>query len=236
MPAVGPADSDHDLVVHSRGGHASHGTDHARRADGELGEPVSVDAHVEGRSSAQCWVEHPRRRVGPHRPADVGGCQPDHAEVPAAQHLVEHVELGQVARPYRFGGENASSSGRFGDLGGLEGRDRDGFLDQHMLARGDRLKSERIVLAVRRAHVDDVDVRVGNQRVVRTVDAVDAMGVGEPTRPVARAGPHGGDTLVGVGQDGRDEVAGDGPRCEHAPPKDGTAAQRRLCDVREPAG
>jgi hypothetical protein len=95
---------------------------------------------------------------------------------------------------------------------------------------------ERMVLAVRRGHVDDVDVRVGNQRVVRTVDAVDAMGVAEPTRPVARAGPHSGDTLVGVGQDGRDEVAGDGPRCEHAPQKDGTAALRRLCDIREPAG
>ena len=47
------------------------------------------------------------RRIGADRPADLGGGQPDRAEVAALEQLVEHVELRQIARPHRLGGEDA---------------------------------------------------------------------------------------------------------------------------------
>ena len=56
------------------------------------------------------------------RPADLGRGQPDRAEVAALQHLVEHVELREIARPHRLGGEDAGRSGRGRDLLGLARR------------------------------------------------------------------------------------------------------------------
>ena len=107
VPVVSARQRDHGLVIDPGVGHAAKGTYLNRTADGKLGEPVAVDPHVEGCAASLLGVEEPRRGVWSHAPADVGGGQSDRSEVAAFDHLMEDVELWQIAGPHGFGSEHA---------------------------------------------------------------------------------------------------------------------------------
>ena len=69
--------------------------------------------------------------------------------------------------------------GRVDHLACLAGVDREGLLAQHVLPGVERGDRHPVVFAVRRADVDDVDVGIGPELVVRAVCVWDRRACGE---------------------------------------------------------
>ena len=75
------------------------------------------------------------------------------------------------------------------------------------------------VFAVRRRDVDDVDLSVGDQLLVRPVGAFESVAGGERCGTVERARPDSDDLLAGVCPQCVDEVVRDPPGRKDAPPQ-----------------
>ena len=172
--------------------------------------------------------QRPAREVGPHDA--VVGVEPlahvgdDAAQVPEPallDDLPHDVELGEEERPHRLHAEDPGVAGRVADGPGLGGVEPHGLLDEDVLARGDGEQRMGEVVVVRRRDVDDVDVRVGDERLVRAVRALHPPGGRGPLGGAPAARAHGRHDLTGVPTQRGDEPVGDPPGAEHPP------AQRR---------
>ena len=126
-------------------------------------ERRDVGAEVEERPARHGRVEDAVRRVevlavvgedGAHVPEQAG-----------VEHLPHDVEARQEEGPHRLHAEDAGGRGGSRDLLCLSGIEADRLLDEHVLAGLDGEQRALAVQVVRRRDVDDVDVRVGEQRV-----------------------------------------------------------------------
>nr|BFF12133.1 hypothetical protein GCM10025699_34360 [Microbacterium flavescens] len=130
----------------------------------------------------------------------VGHHDPDLAQRARRDDLPDARHVRQVARPHRLHGEQ-SALGRDGlDCGRLGGVEREGLLDEHVLAV---LECEDRLLGVERVRcrdVDDVDVGVGDQGLVRAVHAGDIEVGGERGGGVGAARADGGEVEPGDAQ------------------------------------
>ncbi len=96
------------------------------------------------------------------------------------------------------------------DLTGLIRIESDGLLAQHMLSGSEGLDGQGRVQVVRERVVDRVDIRVGEQRLVRSVGLGDSEGRGGLPGPGLVPGRERDDLAPLAGLHGRDDlVAGD---------------------------
>ena len=91
------------------------------------------------------------------------------------------------AGPHGLHRENACGPRGFDDPGGVLDGCGEGFLDQDRLARRDGGKGDVGVLRMRCGDIDRVDVRVGDQGVIRPMRGGEAVLVGEGLGPLERA-------------------------------------------------
>ncbi len=155
------------------------------------------------------------------------------AEGAGGEDLADADHVGQVARPHRLHGEQAFLGGAVADERGLGRVEGEGLLDKHVLAVIQRQQGVVDVTGVRGRDVDDVDVGVGHELLVRTVGVRDVVLFGERASAVDAARADGGDVSSRRAQVGGEGV-GDAARREDAPVQSGHGIHR--IGARRPRG
>ena len=218
-----------DLAVHpARGlGPARHHL--VRRTEHPAREGQGVRPEVEQRPAREVVPLDPVVRVEPGAVAPED--RADLAEHVGVQHLPDHVELRREQRPQRLGAEEPTRGREVGELLRLGRVQGDRLLDEDVLARLQREARVRAVPVVRRGDVDDVDLGVGDQVLVRPVGVPDPEPPGEGLRGAERPAADGDDLLGGQPLQRGDEPFRDPARADHAPAQSG-----RVPWVRDPRG
>jgi hypothetical protein len=161
----------------------------------------------------------------------VGDDGVDLAECARIKQLPDDVELWQELGPHCLHEEDALASGDLGQSAGLAGIERHRLLDQGVLAGLQRHQRARVVRIVRGGDVHHIDIRVGEQLLVRAIGPVDAVPAGEGGGSGQVPGSNRQDVLFGMTLQRPDEPLGDPARAHDAP-----AQRRRRHGVRRPGG
>ncbi len=85
------------------------------------------------------------------------------------EQLADDIELRQELGPHRLAGKAVGAGGRGGDIPRTRGVHCERFLHQHVLARVQCVDCVVAVARVRRRDVDDVDVRIVEERFIAAV-------------------------------------------------------------------
>lgn len=178
------------------------------RAEQQAGEGDRVDAEVEQGAAGQGRLLETPGRAGDREPeARLDG--PQLADL-AGLHPAGDLDDGrQEPRPHGLHQEAPVASGRRHHLPRLTCVHRERLLAHHVTACPEGGHGHGPVLAVGRGDVDDVDVVVGEQRLVAAVGAGDAVALGEGGGPLVRPGPDGHHLGVVEGGEGLGHRPGD---------------------------
>ena len=147
-----------------------------------------INADVEQGAAAQRRVPQPVVRI-PLRAtiAQVGADAPHVADTTRGDDLAGLDDQGDEPHPHRLHAEDAEVTGLLREAFGVGERGRECLLAQHGLPRHRGPRSTIVgMLSVRRGHVDDIDVTVGEQVVDGTVGPLDVELVGEALGPLPR--------------------------------------------------
>ena len=107
--------------------------------------------------------------IGGEELAVVGDDRTHLTEHAIVQQLADDIELRQELRPHRLAREAVGVGGRGGDVPRAPGVHCERLLDQHVLARVQCVECVVAVARVRRRDVDDVDVRIVEERFIAVV-------------------------------------------------------------------
>ena len=187
-----------------------------------MGEGDGIDPEVEQRAAGQRRVVQPMGRgMVAHVLPVVGDDAHQIADLAARKDVAHDDHVRQEAGPHRLHHEHARCPGRVEDLRGLGCVDGERLLDQDVLAGGDGQQGVVEVLGVRGGDVDDLDVRIGDERLVAAVRAGDAVAGGELVGAFLGARPDRDHGRLRVPRDRLGEDAGDPAGAQDAPPKGG---------------
>ena len=150
-----------------------------RIAGEEPGERDRVDADVEHRAAGEVGAAVASIGVE-DRDAEVGLHDLQLADLAVEHPLADLDHRRDEPGPHRFHQEAVVAARGIDHLTRLGGVEREGLLAQHVFAGIERGDRHGMVVAVRRGDVDDVDVGIGEQRLVGAVRVRDL----EPCREV----------------------------------------------------
>ena len=159
------------------------------RAAEHADEVEGVDTEVEQRAAAEVGT-HDALFVA-HRVSEGGGDEAGLAYAPVGNELAHDAHNGLIARPYRLGNEHTTLVGKIQDLLRLPCIGHKGLLHEAGLAGFYRRLRHIVVVRVRRADVDEVDVGVSDEFGIRAVGAGDAPLRGESLRRIQSTRSHG---------------------------------------------
>jgi hypothetical protein len=204
--------------------------DPVRRAEHHRGERDRIDPEVEQRAPAQLGREQAEVAVLGEPLPVIGAHGGDLAQRALREQPPDLHDPRQEAGPHRLHEEQALGAGGGDQLLRLGGVHRERLLDQHRLARAQREQRVRVVHRVRRADVDGVDLRVGDERLVARVPVGHAEALAELLRGLLppRADRHHG---AGVGQL---EIGGERPRDQSRPDDAPAQHARQVTATRAP--
>ena len=189
-------------------------------------EPDRVDPEIEQRPSAQGRVEGATGGIEVEDRTVVGGNQADVSQHAVGEQGRDHRGLGQEARPHGLHGENARGPRGIRNLPGLYRCEGNRFLDEHVLAGGNREERECPMLAVGSGDVDDIHAGIRHQALIAVVRALDTEARGEGGGTIEGTRPDRVHPLVGVCVECLNEIGGYSPGRKHSPAKSRPTPQR----------
>ncbi len=146
----------------------------------------------------------------------VGDERPQLAQRPGGQQLADPDHVRHPPGPHRLEHHELLRGREVDELLRLCGVQREGLLEQHVLARVQRENRVVVVVGMRRADVDHVDLRVRHQRLIARVSRRDAVRRREGVCGFLCAGSHRRHGVPGQNQVGC-HLGGDPPGAQDAP-------------------